>query len=155
MHHNPNWLKIAVAAEQGDENSQQSSNTSLKGAPPVPQETGLSDKVESASKPPLTPTTTQKSQQDKNARTENRINPKTSVMDAANKALPTLNQSLYTLTNELMSRDDIRLSENTARGLAIEIMAAWLAASRKSTVSNLAVFVGQSSRIESVLASIS
>lgn len=73
------------------------------------------------------------------------------VPDAANKALPALNESLHYLTTELAARDDMRLTEPAARGLAIEIMAAWLAESRKGTVSDLASIVVKSPRINAVL----
>lgn len=76
------------------------------------------------------------------------------VPDVARVALPSLNQSLHFLTTELLSREDLRLQDTSARQLAIEIMLAWLSASRSGGVSDLASIVVKSPRINNLLSTL-
>lgn len=104
--------------------------------------------------PEATPTTVQRIENTRKQRAEIGQMAEVSIPDAARRALPSLNQSLYFLTNELMSRDDMRLPENAARTLAVEIMTEWITASRKGTISDLASIIAKSDRIQSVISSI-
>ena len=152
MRSGTNWFRVALAAEQAAEQAsaaaQQASNAqaAMGVGGTQPQTEG-----QPALEPTPTATPTQKVQQGKAQQAEIGAIQQVAVPDAANRALPALNESLHYLTRELLSRDDMRLSQDAARALAIEIMAAWLGASRQGTVSNLASIVVKSTRINAVL----
>ncbi len=150
MLNNINWLKIALAAEQQANNGQPNQPTQ----PTQPGQPNQLAEGEAPISPAPTPTTEQNVAAGKQQRQEFSKVREISVPDAARAALPTLNQSLYYLTNELMSREDLQLPTPAARALAIEIMAEWLAASRKGVVSDLASIVMSSPRISAVLGNI-
>ena len=142
-----NWLVIAMQQEQ---TAPQQAQPGQPGQPDGEQ--GLQE-GEAPVSPEPTPTTEQNVNKGKQQRAEMDRTMHISIPDAARRALPALNQSLYFLTNELMSRDDMKLSDQAARSLAVEIMAEWLAASRKGTVSDLATIVTRSQRVQSIVTS--
>jgi hypothetical protein len=143
-----NWFKTALATEPLSDSTQQATNA-VSGISPLA--TQPPNPSEPTSDPQKTPTPTEKVQQGKAQQEEMGQIHNIVLPEIANKVLPTLNSSLYYLTNEIMSRDDLNLPQTNARGLAIEIMAAWLAASRQSEVSNLAGIVTKSVRINTIV----
>lgn len=143
-----NWLKVAIAAEtQGQEPN--------VGGNAISENKAYQSAETPAINPKPTPTTEQQARTTQRQRAEIGKTLEVSLPDVARQALPALNQSLHILTTELSSRGDLNITPNIARALAVEIMAEWLAASRKSVVSDLASIVAKSSRIQSVVSSMS
>jgi hypothetical protein len=140
-----NWLKIAQIAEQTSEGNQQAVNAvsgkNITGTQPQQPD----QRNQTQQKPP------QKSDQNNQIETA-RIRQE-AIADIARSSLPSLNESLHFLSTEIMSRDDVRLPKEYANLIAVEIMAAWLAASRNGTVSDLASVVMKSARINNILGS--
>lgn len=146
-----NWFKTALASEPISDSTQQATNavsgvSPLGNQPPNPANTS---KPAGNAKP--TQNQTEQEQQSKNQQTKREQTHRIALPEIANKVLPMLNSSLYSLTNEIMLRDDLNLPRESARGLAIEIMAAWLAASRQTDVSNLEQVVTNSMRISTLV----
>lgn len=147
MQNENNWFRIATAAEQPAEGDQQAENAisgfSQPGIKPASEESSVSPKP--------TPTPVQKSEQGKQQQSQNAYIHQVALPDIANKALPTLNESLYNLTSSITAREDLNLTQDQSRLLAIEIIAAWLASSRQNMVSEMSSIVAGSARINSVV----
>ena len=141
------WLKTAMDAMGQPQAGQPAMGQPAMGQPPAGE-------GEAPVEPQPTPTTAQRVQTTRAQQAEVGAMAEVSVPDAARRALPALNQALHLLTSELASMDDMRLPEDAARALAIEIMAEWLAASRKGTVSDLASVVARSQRVQGIVSSI-
>jgi len=143
-----NWFKIAQATEPSSDGTQQATNA-VSGISPLGAQPPNS--TEQTINPKPTPTPEQKVQNNKNQQEERGQIHNIVLPEIANKILPVLNSSLYNLSNEIISRDELNLTQANARNLAIEIMAAWLGASRQSEVSNLANVVISSTRINTII----
>jgi len=142
-----NWLKIATAAEQAIQDNQAATQPGDQ-QPGVPQPGG---QPKQAIEPKPTQTPQQKSYEGKQQRAQLDAIRDVVLPDVARIALPAMNQSLHFLMNELMSRDDLRLTEDTGRKLAIDIMAAWLGASKMGAVSDLGTILTRSKAVETTI----
>jgi len=147
-----NWFKTALAQEQST--PQGFTNPSTRGGQSEmsyssnPGQTETNSPVE----PKPTPTPAQKAEQGKQQRVETDRLRQVSVPEVANRVLPSLNAALHNLVNEVLS---INLPEPAARGLAIEIMAAFVAASKNGPVSEMTSVIVKSPRINRVLDTVS
>ena len=140
-----NWLKTAVEAEQAQQGQQAPQAAQTDGQQHGNAPTPSTNKP--AMNPQPTQTPAQKAQAGKQQMAQMDAIRNVVLPDAARRALPALNQSLYFLMNELVSRDDLHLNESAARTLAIEIMSVWLEASRNGGVSDLGSIVAKSPAI--------
>ena len=152
MRSGTNWLSIALAAEQAPAPAQAQAQAQAPGQVPgqAPQQ-GEQPEGQAPISPAPTPTTEQQANAGKQQRAEFSKIMSVSVPEAARKVLPYLNQTLQSLESELLSMDDLRLTDRTARSMAIEIMTEWIAASNKGPVSDLASIVASSRRIAYIL----
>ena len=142
-----NWLKTAIDGEQAIQDNQATQQGAAHQN--AAQQGDTQQKATQPSQNPApTPTAQQKAQSGNKQRAQLDAIRDVVIPDVARRSLPALNQSLYFLVNELMSRDDLKLSEDAARKLAIAIMAEWLGASRSGTVSDLGSILAKSQTVE-------
>ena len=142
-----NWLKTAIDGEQATQDNQATQQGAAQQN--AAQQGDTQQKATQPSQNPApTPTAQQKAQSGNKQRAQLDAIRDVVIPDVARRSLPALNQSLYFLVNELMSRDDLKLSEDAARKLAIAIMAEWLGASRSGTVSDLGSILAKSQTVE-------
>ena len=142
-----NWLKTAIDGEQATQDNQATQQGAAQQN--AAQQGDTQQKATQPSQNPApTPTAQQKAQSGNKQRAQLDAIRDVVIPDVARRSLPALNQSLYFLVNELRSRDDLKLSEDAARKLAIAIMEAWLGASRSGTVSDLGSVLAKSPTVE-------
>lgn len=140
-----NWFKIAQTNEQTAVH-QQAVNAIGGDNNTLSQQSGQNQIA-----PAQTKTPTQNIQQGREQQAELDKIRQVTLPDIANKVLPTLNGALHFLTSEILSRDDVAMPPEAAKQLAIEIMAAWLAESRRNPVSNLPLIIVKSDRVNRVI----
>jgi len=146
-----NWLKTAISAEQaptgdnpGGQQTVQPTQTATQGAQESAQ---VPEQGQSKISPSPTPTPAQAAAQGKQQRREQDQVFQVAIPQAAQASIASLNQGLKSLISNLMSKDELGLTEDAAKALAVEIAAEWIGASRKGVVTRLDDVVVKSTRL--------
>lgn len=74
-----------------------------------------------------------------------------SIPQAAQASVAALNQGLKALVSNLMAREELKLNEEAASALAVEIAAEWVGASRMGAVTRLDDVVAKSTRLPNAI----